>query len=418
MQSNSTHLAPFGATRREASAFSILKYRNYRLWFFGQMVSLMGTWMQNVAQGWLIYQITGSRLALGAIGFAGSIAQVLLMLPAGLVADRLSKRTILLVTQIAMMLLAFVLATLVATDVVRVWHIGVLAFLLGVANAFDAPARQAIAVELVEERRDLSKAIVLNSVMFNSGRVVGPAVAGVVLGALGAVWCFVINGLTFVAVIIGLVLMRLTPREPPPRKGSLIEQIAIGLRYVRDSTVVRTIILMLGVSAIFGNAYATLLPVFAKDVLRVGESGLGALSAASGFGALIGAFGLAAIGDVKRKGVLLLIGYIWVPIMAIAYAFSRSYPLSLGILVLVGLGAAAQPAMSNTLVQQLVPDALRGRVMAVYSLVFFTSMSLGSLQAGAVAQWLGPSTGVALGALVALMFAIGVAVFVKSVRRL
>ena len=238
------------------------------------------------------------------------------------------------------------------------------------------------------------------------------------LGAVGAVWCFAINGLSFIAVIVGLILMRFPPHTSQPRKGSVVEQIGVGLRYVRDSTVVRTIILMLGVSSIFGNAYATLLPVFAKDVLHIGESGLGALSAASGFGALIGAFGLAALGDVKRKGRLLLLGYMWVPIMAVGFAFSRSYPLSLGFLVLVGLGAAAQPAMSNTLVQQLVPDALRGRVMSVYALVFFTSMSLGSLQAGAVAQMLGPSAGVALGALVALSFAVGVAVFARSVRQL
>jgi MFS family permease len=410
--------AQHDGVKRRTSSFAVLRYRNYRLWFFGQMISLMGTWMQNVAQGWLVYQITGSRLALGAIGFIGSIAQVALMLPAGLVADRVSKRTVLLLTQTTMMILAFVLALLAATGVLQVWHIGVLAFLLGVANAFDAPARQAIAVELVDDRQDLSGAIMLNSVMFNSGRVVGPAVAGVVLGALGTVWCFVLNGLSFVAVIIGLALMRFKPQEIHPRKGAMWQQIADGLRYVRDSAAVRTVILMLGISSIFGNAYATLLPVFAKDVLHVGETGLGTLSAASGLGALVGAFGLASLGNIKRKGLLLLLSYLWVPGMAIAYAFSHSYPLSLGLLVLVGLGASVQPAMSNTVVQQLVPDALRGRVMAVYSLVFFGSMSLGSLQAGTVAQVLGPSAGVALGALVALTFAAGVAIFVSSVRRL
>ncbi len=399
-------------------SFAVLKYRNYRLWFFGQMISMMGTWMQNMAQGWLVYQITGSRLALGLIGFAGSIAQVILMLPAGLVADRFPKRTIMLVTQGTMMTLAFALAALVATGTVQVWHIAVMAFLLGVANAFDAPARQSIVVELVDDRKDLGKAIMLNSVMFNSGRVVGPSVAGVVLGTLGATWCFGLNGLSFVAVIIALTLMRFAPRERAPRSGAMLQQIAIGLRYVRDSVGVRTVILMLGVSSLFGNAYGTLLPVFAQDVLHVGETGLGALSAASGLGALVGAFALASMRDIKRKGVLLLASYMWVPAIAILYALSRSFPLSLGLLMLAGFGGSVQPAMTNTVVQTLVPDALRGRVMAVYSLVFFGSMSLGSLQAGAVAQALGPSAGVALGATVALLFAATVAISVSAVRKL
>jgi MFS family permease len=404
--------------RSRGGSFAVLKYRNYRLWFFGQMISMMGTWMQMMAQGWLVYQITGSRLALGAIGFAGSIAQVVLMLPAGLVADRFSKRAVMLITQTVMMTLAFVLAALVATGTVRVWHIAVMAFLLGVANAFDAPARQSIVVELVDDRKDLGKAIMLNSVMFNSGRVVGPSVAGVVLGTLGAAWCFGLNGLTFVAVIIALALMRFAPREHAPRSGAMLQQIAIGLRYVRDSVGVRTVILMLGVSSLFGNAYGTLLPVFAQDVLHVGETGLGALSAASGLGALVGAFALASLRDIKRKGLLLLASYMWVPAIAILYAFSRSFPLSLGLLMLAGFGGSVQPAMTNTVVQTLVPDALRGRVMAVYSLVFFGSMSLGSLQAGAVAQALGPTAGVALGATVALLFAATVAITVSAVRKL
>jgi len=405
------------ATSR-GSSFSVLRYRNYRLWFFGQMVSLMGTWMQNMAQSWLVYQITGSRLALGVIAFSGSIAQVLLMLPAGLVADRVPKRTVLLCTQVVMMMLAFVLAALVATGAVQAWHIALLALSLGVANAFDAPARQAIAVELVEERKDLGKAIVLNSVMFNSGRVVGPAVAGVVLAAVGPVWCFALNGLSFMAVIIALILMRFAPREFVPRSGAMLSQIAVGLRYVRDSVGVRTVLMMLAVSSLFANAYSTLLPVFAEDVLHVGEKGLGMLSAASGLGALIGAFVLASWGDIKRKGILLVASYLWVPTVAILYAFSRSYPVSVGLLVLAGFGGSVQPAMTNTVVQTLVPDALRGRVMAVYSLIFFGSMSLGSLQAGAVAQALGPTAGVALGATVALLFAATVAITVSAVRKL
>jgi MFS family permease len=404
--------------RPRGTSFAVLKYRNYRLWFFGQMVSLMGTWMQMMAQGWLVYQITGSRLALGLIGFAGSIAQVVLMLPAGLVADRVPKRTVLLITQSVMMTLAFVLATLVATGVVQAWHIAVLAFLLGVANAFDAPARQAIAVELVDDRQDLGRAIMLNSVMFNSGRVVGPAVAGVVLAAVGAAWCFALNGLSFVAVIVALALMRFAPRELVSRSGAMLAQIAVGLRYVRDSAGVRTVLMMLGVSSLFANAYSTLLPVFAQDVLHVGETGLGALSAASGLGALVGAFVLASLRDIKRKGPLLVASYMWVPAIAILYAFSRSYPVSLGLLVLAGFGGSVQPAMTNTVVQTLVPDALRGRVMAVYSLIFFSSMSLGSLQAGVVAQALGPTAGVALGATVALLFAATVAITVSAVRKL
>src|SRR5512136_771458 len=203
--------SPAAAASRLSSTFSALRHRNFRLWFIGQTLSMVGTWMQSVAQGWLVFQLTGSEFALGAISFIGTLPTLFLMLPAGALADRIPRRQVLLVTQTAMMLFAFILAILAATHVLQVWHVGVLAACLGIANSFDAPARQALAVEMVEDQRDLTNAIALNSTIFNLARVVGPAIGGAVLAALGATWCFALNGLSFLAVIAALLMMRLPP---------------------------------------------------------------------------------------------------------------------------------------------------------------------------------------------------------------
>jgi len=398
--------------------FASLRFPNFRLWFFGQTLSLMGTWMQSVAQGWLVYQLSGSALALGAVSFIGTVPTLFLMLPGGAIVDRVPRRRLLLATQSVMMLLAFIMAALAATGKLQIWHIAVLAATLGIAQSFDAPARQALAVEMVEDRRYLSNAIALNSTIFNLARIVGPAIGGAVLAAVGAAWCFGLNGLSFVAVLIALLLMRLPATGTAVRTAPLLEQTMIGLRYVWENIPIRTMMLLVAVASLFGSSYAVLLPAFAANVLKVGEFGLGALNVAVGAGALVGSLIVASLGQSQRKPLLLTVGSLLFPFALLGMAASRSFPLSLVCLALIGVAFVMQNATINTLIQQMVPDELRGRVMAVYSLTFFGTAPFAALQAGGLAQAFGPQIGVAVGAVVTLLFALGVLVFVPSVRRL
>jgi MFS family permease len=403
---------------RLPSTFSALRHRNFRLWFLGQTLSMVGTWMQSVAQGWLVYDLTGSKFALGVISFIGTLPTLFLMLPAGALADRIPRRRVLLFTQTTMMLLAFILAILAATHVLQVWHVGVLAACLGIANSFDAPARQALAVEMVEDRRDLMNAIALNSTIFNLARVVGPAIGGAVLATVGAAWCFALNGLSFLAVLVALLMMRLPQTLQEVRTDPLTVQIAAGFRYILGNPPVRTMIMLVGVSSLFGFSYAVLMPAYAVDVLHVGETGLGGLNVAIGVGALAGSLIVASMGKFRRKALLLTVGSLLFPTVLLLFAFSQSFALSLVALSIVGLAYVSQNATSNTLIQSIIPDNLRGRVMAVYSLMFFGTTPFGALQAGAIAQVFGPAAGVAVGAVITLVFAAGVFFAVPSLRRL
>jgi MFS family permease len=412
-----THSSP-STGRQWPSTFAALRYHNYRLWFAGQAISLMGTWMQNVAQGWLVYEMTGSKFALGAVSFVGSFPTLFLMLPAGALADRFPRRRLMLITQTVMMLCAFILAALVATGILRVWHVGILAFVLGVANSFDAPARQSLAVEMVEDRRDLMNAIAMNSLMFNLARVAGPAVAGVLLATVGPTLCFALNGLSFLAVLAALLMMRLPPIAQRPQTEPLATQVAAGLRYIWQSAPIRTIILLVGISSLFGLSYATLMPAYAVDVLRVGETGLGWLSTAVGVGALAGSFAVASLGRFRRKGLLLAMGSLLFPGALLFFACSRSLPLSLACLAVAGFGFVTQNATCNTLVQALVTDELRGRVMGAYTLMFFGTSPFGALLAGSLAQALGPTMAVLIGAGVTLTFSAGLLLTVPALRRL
>jgi len=386
--------------------FAAFRHRNYRLWFVGQTISITGTWMQSVAQSWLIYDLTGSKLALGTVSFLGSLPTLFLMLPGGAVADRIPRRKLLLLTQSAMMVLAFILAALAATGVLRVWHIALLAACLGVAQSFDAPARQALVVEMVEDRKDLLNAIALNSTIFNLGRIIGPAIGGMVLAAVGAAWCFALNGASFVAVIVALWCMRLRPsQQGRQRSQGLLADAREGLRYVARNRIILAMIGLTGFANLFGMSYATLMPVYAADVLRVGERGLGILNAAVGVGALVGSLTLASLTRYRRKGLLLAVGSILFPLSALLYGFSRSFPLSLFCLALVGWAIVTQNSSNNTLIQTLCPDELRGRVMSVFTLMIFGTSPFASLQAGMIAQFLGPTAGVAVGAGLVLLFA-------------
>jgi MFS family permease len=409
---------PLTLPSRWPATFSSFQYPNYRKWFAGQSLSLMGTWMQSVAQGWVVYELTGSKLALGTITFAGSVPSLFLLLPAGALADRMSKRRLLVITQIAMMMLALTLALLTATKNLQVWQVAVLAFFLGIANSFDAPARQALVVDLVENRRDLQNAIALNSTMFNLARVIGPAIGGLVLAAVGAALCFGLNALSFLAVILALLSLRLHEGAKQPRSVHMLPQIADGVRYVWGNKPVRAIMVMIGVSTLFGFFYSVLMPAFAVDVLQVGEAGLGMLNAAVGAGALIAALTVASLSHSRYKVRQLAVGSLLYPVALIGFALSRSFPIALAFLCLVGFAFISQNATSNTLVQSIVPDELRGRVMSVYSLLFFGTAPFGSLLAGGLAQAFSPTFAVVAGAVLTLAFALFVFLTVPSLRSL
>lgn len=381
---------------RPAPMFAALRHRNYRLFFFGQLVSLIGTWMQNVAQSWLVYALTGSPFYLGLVSFVSALPVLFLSLWAGIVVDRVPRRNLLVVTQSTMMALALALSFLAFQGWVRPWHVLALAFLLGLANTFDAPARQAFVVEMVG-REDLMNAIALNSALFNAARIVGPALAGIVLAALGPAWCFLLNGISFLAVIVGLLGIRVRERPEPPPERSPIAQLREGFRYIRDHRTVRTLILMVAVSNLFASGYSALLPAFARDVLGGTEITLGLLTTAVGLGALAGALLVAALSGSPHAGMLLRSASLLFPAMVCALAFARTLPLALAILVGIGVGFAVQNALANTTLQHQTPDALRGRVMSVYTWVFFGLFPIGALLSGAVAQALGVTASIAIG---------------------
>ncbi len=401
---------------RWKETFSGLKHYNYRLWFSGQVVSLIGTWMQSTAQGYLIYQITGSPAYLGLVGFVSGLPTWLFTLFGGVIADRLPRRTLLVITQTAMLVLAFILAGLTFMNLVKPWHIIVLAFLLGTANAFDAPARLSFVLELVP-REDMTNAIALNSTMFNIGTVVGPAVAGLTYAALGPAWCFTLNGLSFIAVIVALLMMRIALVKEPPRQQTPIADLMEGLRYVTSHSLIRSLIGYVGLVSIFGLGMMTLLPAWAKDVLHGNVMTNGLLISARGLGSLISALMLASLYKLKMQGKLWTIGSLVMPIMLFIFAWIRWLPLSL--LILVGIGWAFMMIVnnSNAIVQSHVSDKLRGRVMSVYTLIFFGSMPLGSLLAGTVAERLGEPQTVMISAVMLMVCAIVARVFIPAIRK-
>jgi MFS family permease len=397
-------------------AWAALKYPNYRLWFWSQIVSLFGSWMESTALGFLVYDLTRSPAYLGMVGFATGVPTWFFMLYAGVIADRVPRRTLLMITQTAMMLLAFGLAALTFLHLVEPWHILVIAALLGTANAFEAPARQAFVLEMVEAE-DMTNAIALNSAMFNAATALGPAAAGVVYALFGPAWCFAINGLSFIAVIAALKAMKLRPFSPPAGRRSALAELKEGLSYVAGHPMTRTITGLIGVLSIFGISFVTLIPAWAVRVLHGDARTNGFLQSARGAGALVAALLIASLGRFAFRGKLLTAGTLALPAAMAAFAFVRWTPLALLFIFGAGLSLILVFNLSNALVQTFAPNALRGRIMSVYALTFFGLSPIGSLGMGLAAERLGLTAAVLLGAGITFAAAAGIAVFMPHLRR-
>jgi len=388
--------APASPRSRVATAVRALRHRNFQLFFAGQLISLIGTWMQTVAQSWLVYRLTGSTLLLGTVGFASQFPVFLVAPIGGAVADRSKRYRVVIATQTASMLLAFILAILTLSHHIQVWQIMVLAAGLGIVNAFDIPARQAFLMDMVG-REDLMNAIALNSSMFNGARIIGPAVAGVVVAWVGEGWCFFANAVSYIAVIAGLLMMKITHPVNLAKEGSPLEHILAGFRFAAQTAPIRAILLLLGLVSLVGMPYSVLMPVFASEILHGGARELGLLMGATGIGALLGALSLASRVGVKGLGKLIAACAGGFGMSLIAFAFSKIFWLSLILLVPVGFTMMVQMASSNTLLQSMVPDQMRGRVIALYTMMFMGVAPFGAFFAGALAHRIGAPWTVAIG---------------------
>ena len=382
--------------------FGALAHRNFRLFLFGQTVSLTGTWMQSVAQGWLVLQLTNSPFYLGLVSALGSLGVLLFTLYAGVIADRTDKRRTVLITQSLQMLQAFALTALVWSGHVTTGSVMILAAFLGVVAAFDIPTRQSFIYEMVG-KEDLMNAIALNTSIFNLTRVLGPVIAGFLIGSKGVAVCFFLNGLSYLAVIASLLAMRLPSHIPQTTHLSAWQGFREVLAFLRGDRRVSTLVVLTAIISIFGFPFLLLMPVFARDVLRVGARGYGVLSAAVGLGAVGGALGVAVLGQRIRKGRTLVIAGTTFGLLLTVFASSRVFPLSLALLVLVGASMIVNNALTNTLLQTLVPDHLRGRVMGFYSFMFVGMAPLGAFQAGVFAERFGAPAAVTAGGVVSAL---------------
>jgi MFS family permease len=395
-----------------------LGHKNYRLFFSGQSISLIGSWMTRIATSWLVYRLTGSALLLGVVGFAGQIPSFILAPLAGVLVDRWNRHHLLVVTQVLALLQSLALAMLALTGLIKIWQVIVLSVFQGLINAFDMPARQAFVVEMVEKREDLANAIALNSSMVNAARLLGPSIGGVVIAAVGEGWCFLIDAVSYLAVIASLLAMKITPRMlGATSDANIFRQLREGWTYAMRFAPIRNVLMLLALVSLVGMPYTVLMPVFANDVLKGGPSTLGLLMAASGVGALAGAMFLAG-----RKTVLGLGKFI--PIMAAAFgaglmvfSLTRVLWLSLGLMVVTGLGFMVQMAASNTVLQTIVDEDKRGRVMSFYTMAFMGTAPFGSLLAGSVAAHIGAPRTLFFGGIGCILGALWFATTLPGLRR-
>lgn len=399
------------------SAFRALRHPNYRLYFAGQIVSLVGTWMTSTATVWLVYRLSGSPFLLGVVGFAGQIPAAVLTPVAGVYIDRWNKHRVLIATQVASMLQSFALAAMVFSGHASIPALVALNVLQGVINAFEMPCRQSFVISLIEDKNDLGNAIALNSSMFNAARLLGPALGGVVIAAAGEGWCYLIDGVSFLAVLVSLLLMRVTPTVPAPRGAGPWALFREGWRYAFDSPPLRSLLLLLAVSSLVGAPYTVLMPVFAKSILGGGPHTLGFLMGAGGAGALAAALALAArtsvrglTGLIPRAGAVFGVGLI-------LFSFSRSVPVSVLLIFLAAAGFMIQVAGSNTILQTIVEDDKRGRVLSLFVLSFLGTAPFGSLFAGALAARYGAPFALQVGGVCVLAGALWFVRRMPEVRR-
>ena len=404
-----------GSPRRLYQVFRALRHPNYRLYFSGQSLSLVGSWMTRVATSWLLWRMTQSAAMLGLLGFVGQIPTLLLAPYAGVWVDRLNRRRLLVVTQVLAMVQSLALAALALSGVIAVWHILALQFIQGVINSFDMPARQSLMVDLIEDRSDLSNAIALNSSMVNGARLVGPSLAGLLIAWVGEGWCFLADGLSYLAVVASLLLMRLKLGTPAGSRQRVWEDFREGLTYVRHFGPILSLLTLLALVGLVGLPYTVLLPVIASRTLLGDAHTLGFLMAAMGVGALAGALYLASRSTIIGLGRLVPVATIVFGIGLVGVGLSRWYPLSLVLMVVAGAGFMVHMAATNTLIQTLVEERMRGRVMSLYTVAFLGMAPFGSLLAGAVANHIGaPLTLVGGGAICML----GALVFFRRLPRL
>ena len=379
-----------------------LRHRNYRLFFGGQSISLIGTWITRIATSWLVYRLTGSELLLGVVGFCSQIPMLVLSPIAGVLVDRWDRHRILVITQILSALQSAALAVLALMNVITVAEVIVLQVVQGVINSFDTPARQSFVVEMVEDRDDLPNAIALNSSMINASRIIGPSVGGVLIATLGEGWCFGADAISYIAVILSLLMMRRTPVQKAHVDTRMLEELRTGWKYVAGFPPVRALLLLVALAGVAGMPYATLMPVIASKVLHGGPHTLGILMTASGIGALAGTLYLASRHSVVGLGKVIVAASIGLSLGLIAFSFSRSLWLSIVILPIVGAGMMVQAAASNTILQTAVDEHLRGRVMAFYSVAIMGMQPIGALLAGYLAERIGATNTIFYGALACL----------------
>ena len=382
-----------------------LRHRNYRLFFAGQTVSLVGSWITRIATSWLVYRLTKSALLLGVVGFAGQIPLLILGPLGGVAGDRWDRHRILVWTQVLSALQSLALAILAFTHI-TVLEIIVLQVIQGIINAFDTPARQAFVVEMVDDREDLPNAIALNSAMFNGSRIIGPSIGGIMIAAVGEGWCFMVDAISYVAVIISLVAMKFVrePRKPP--ETHVVEELRDGFRYVTRFAPVRALLTIVTIVSIFGTPYIVLMPAIVTSVFHGGPHTLGILMTASGFGALMGTFYLASRHTVVGLGKVIIAATAGLSAALIAFAFTRSVVVAVLVLPFVGAGMMLQAASANTILQTVVEEQMRGRVMAFYSMAVLGAMPIGSLISGVLADRIGARNTIIAGAVVCIAAAI------------
>ena len=384
---------------RVKTIFRSLKYRNYRLFFSGQSISLIGTWMQRIAMPWLVYHITGSAFLLGLVSFAGQIPTFLLAPFAGVVTDKFSRYRVLLITQIVSLIQALILAILALSGVIEIWHIVLLSIALGCINAFDVPSRQSFVIEMVEKKEDLGNAIALNSMMFNGARLIGPSVAGMMLATAGEGICFLSNAISYVFVIISLLMMKVQKKEKKLIAANLFKDMKEGLSYTFGFPPIKHLLILLGVVSLMGSSYQVLMPVFAKEILHGGSGTFGFLMGAAGFGALLGAIFLASRETLIKLGRLIPAAAGLFGMGLVTLSFSANFPVSLLLMIIIGLGLMLHTASSNTILQTITDDDKRGRVMSFYTIAIMGTAPFGSLIAGSLAKIIGTPYTILIGGL-------------------